>query len=133
MKFTDGYWLKRPGVTVVNPKEVCDIKIQENSVTLYISPWNVTNRGMTLQGPLVTLTFTSPRQDILAAEITHFQGGNKKEARFQLNKKDCELKVEKSEDSLIIKSGKTTAEIKLSEFAVVYKYGGRYLTSTGFL
>ena len=92
MKFTDGYWLKRPGVTVVNPKEVCDIKIQENSVTLYISPWKVTNRGMTLQGPLIALTFTSPRQDILAAEITHFQGGNKKEARFQLNKKRLRAK-----------------------------------------
>jgi len=132
MKFTDGYWLKRPGVTVYNPKEVREAKIAQNSVTLFASPWNVVNRGMTLQGPLLTLEFTSPQPDILAVEVSHFKGENKNEARFALNGDGCVLETEKHEDMIVIKSGKITAEVTLSEFTVTYKYDGKYLTSTGF-
>lgn len=132
MKFTDGYWLKRPGVTVFSPKEVRDIEITDKAVTLYIAPFNVVHRGMTLTGPLFTFTITSPQPGILTIENTHFQGGLHKEARFQLNNACCSLETERNETVLTVKSGGIKAEIALDDFKVVYTYNGRYLTSTGY-
>ena len=35
MKFTDGYWQHLPGVTVLRPREVADVVVGEDSLTVY--------------------------------------------------------------------------------------------------
>lgn len=35
MKFTDGYWLTRPGVTTRYATEVADVRADEHRMTLY--------------------------------------------------------------------------------------------------
>lgn len=131
MKFSDGYWLKRPGVTVYSPKEVRDIQITDKKVVLYVAPWDVEQRGMTLTGPLFTMTFQSPQPGIMTFENAHFLGGVQNKAQFELNDADCTLETTQSENLLTIKSGDITAEIVLNNFDVTFRYQGRYLTSTG--
>ncbi len=131
MKFSNGHWLKREGVTVHNIAEVRSYDISEDAVTLYCPPFKVAHRGMTLDGPLLNLKFTSPAKEILALEITHFEGGLNNAPRFEINDAKLKLDVREEENALIIASGKTEARVSLDEFAIAYSYDGRYLTSTG--
>ena len=132
MKFSNGFWLKREGVTIDHPKEVRDFVIADEKVTLYIAPQKVMNRGMTLGGTLLTMSFTSPLPDIIALEVTHHKGGLKNQARFKVQDENCSLTTVRTETGLIIQSGDTTAEICFDEFSIVYRHCGKFLTSTGF-
>ena len=125
MKFSNGYWMKRDGVTVFSPKEVRDIKITEKSVVLYVAPWNVVQRGMTLTGPLLTMTFTSPQPGIMTFKNEHYIGGVQNKAQFEINNADCPLETTKKDNMLTIKSGLMKAEIVLDNFAVTFSYNGR--------
>ncbi|CDZ25118.1 Alpha-xylosidase [[Clostridium] cellulosi] len=130
MKFTDGYWLKKPGVEFSRAVQVRDIKEEKDSVTIYAANLNVTDRGQTLNHPLLTIRFTAPRPDVLRVEAVHFAGTAKKEPRFQIYEEPCELKVERTEDEIRISSGKLTAVVSCAHFRVRYFYDGRFLTGT---
>lgn len=130
MKFTDGYWLKKPGVEFSRAVQVRDVKEEKDSVTIYAANLNVTDRGQTLNHPLLTIRFTAPRPDVLRVEAVHFAGTAIKEPRFQIYEESCELKVERTEDEIRITSGKLTAVVSCAHFRVRYFYDGRFLTGT---
>ena len=69
MKFTNGFWLKRPGVELFNATDIREMQAEKDKVTLFISPWQVTNRGRSMDGPLLTVEFTAPQPDILAVHV----------------------------------------------------------------
>lgn len=62
MKFTDGYWLTRPGLTPLYATEVDDIRIDEaaGTMTVYAPTTVIRHRGDTLNRPMITVTFSSP-------------------------------------------------------------------------
>ena len=51
MKFTNGFWLKRPGVELFNATDIREMQAEKDKVTLFISPWQVTNRGRSMDVP----------------------------------------------------------------------------------
>lgn len=55
MKFTDGYWLMRPGRTARYATEVADIHADDHRMTLYAPVKHVSRRGQTLNSPLRTV------------------------------------------------------------------------------
>ena len=75
MKFTDGFWVVKPGVQLFHCVQVQDARWEGDSFVVYCSHVPVTNRGMTLNAPLLTLSFRAPRSGILALKVEHFQGG----------------------------------------------------------
>ena len=62
MKFTDGYWLTRPGLSPLFAVEVDDIRVDPETGTMTVSaPTSVIrHRGDTLNRPMLTVTFSSP-------------------------------------------------------------------------
>lgn len=131
MKFTDGYWMTKRGVNIYNAVEVYDVEIDKGSVTIYCPSTKIMHRGQTLQGPLLTMKFSSPCEDIIRVQAYHFIGGAQKEPAFELNKEPCPLDVSETAHELIISSGKLTAKIYKTDFKIEYLYNGRLLTSTG--
>lgn len=131
MKFTDGYWMTKKGVSIYNAVEVYDVEIDKGSVTIYCPSTKIMHRGQTLQGPLLTIKFSSPCEDIIRVQAYHFIGGVQKEPTFELNKEPCPLDVSETANELIISSGKLTAKIYKTDFKIEYLYNGRLLTSTG--
>jgi len=131
MKFTDGYWLKRKGVNIYNAAEIYDVEKDEYSVTIYCPPVKIVNRGQTLGGPLLTIRFSSPCEDIIHVQACHFMGGAQKEPQFELNVETRPLSVDETDDCIIITSGKLCANVYKKDFRVEYLYDGRLLTSTG--
>lgn len=130
MKFTDGYWLNKQGVEFCRAVQVRDVRIGEDVVTVYAADLNVTDRGQTLNRPLLTIRFSSPEPDILRVEAVHFAGTARKEPRFPVRDEHCGLKTEQTGDEIRITSGKLTAVLSCGRFRVSYYFDGRPLTST---
>lgn len=60
MKFTDGYWQLRPGVSVLRPGVVESVEPDERGFTVFAPTGQINGRGDTLNRPLVTVRFFSP-------------------------------------------------------------------------
>ncbi|MCP2163987.1 alpha-xylosidase [Goodfellowiella coeruleoviolacea] len=84
MKFSDGYWLMRPGVRAAYPAEVHDLTVQPGSLVVHAPTQHIRHRGDLLKGPVVTLGFTSPMPDVIGVSITHFSGEVDRAPRFEL-------------------------------------------------
>ncbi|MVB12299.1 Alpha-xylosidase [Caprobacter fermentans] len=130
MKFTDGYWLNKPGVQFCRAVQVRDVQVEKGRVTVYAADLEVTDRGQTLNRPLLTIRFSSPKPDVLRVEAVHFAGTARKEPRFGVQDEHCELETEQTEDEIRITSGKLTAVLSRSRFRVRYFFDGRLLTAT---
>jgi len=85
MKFTDGFWMTKPGVTVFGNAEIRHITCTDEKFTAFVSHFPVTHRGQTLGGPLLTLEITSPRQDIIGINMYHYKNTESKAPAFELN------------------------------------------------
>lgn len=131
MKFTDGFWLKRKGVSIYSPAEVRDFVINEKSIILYAPVTRISNRGQTLQGPMLTIEISSPCSDIIRVVSRHFIKIIK-QPEFELNcSKEFVPRIYDEEDELVLKSGKTSVRVNKKDFSISFYYEGRPLTRSG--
>ena len=70
MKFTDGSWQVRPGVSALYAQEAYDIVAGENSLTITAPTKVIERRGDTLSGPVLTVTVSSPLPNILGVRLS---------------------------------------------------------------
>ncbi|GHU67639.1 alpha-xylosidase [Clostridia bacterium] len=131
MKFTDGFWVTKPGITLSNAAQVRDIQATKDSVTLYCPTSRIVHRGMTLGGPVLTLTFITPAPDVLSLKIEHFQGSALKAPSATIYSEDSSLTLEQSADLITVSSGKLKAVIHKERFRLDYYYGDTKLTGLG--
>jgi alpha-D-xyloside xylohydrolase len=77
MKFTDGFWQTRPGVSSLFGQEVYDVETADDGRSLVVTaPTKViAHRGDTLNRPVLTVGLSSPMEGVIAVEVTHFAGG----------------------------------------------------------
>jgi len=130
MKFTNGYWLMREGVTSYSCVEVREIVKTDTSVTMYVSPWKIFNRGQTLAGPLFTLKFEAPQEGILHLKMSHYEGEKNHGPNYSYANSYCLLEVAETSDEIKISTGKLIAVINKNEFKIEYFYDGKFLTSS---
>lgn len=133
MKFTDGYWFIKEGVTIFNPVEIRDIKIDADSITAYTACGLVRHRGDTLNQPLITTNFSSPMQDVIRVRITHHKGKKMKRPEFALNTPgNVKVNICDDENEGKLASGNLSVSIGKKEgWKVDFSYNGRRLTGTG--
>ncbi len=129
MKFTDGYWENKPGVTRNEMVQIRDIKITDSSVYLYAVNYTQDERG--LGGPVLEIAISSPQPDILRTQVFHFMGSNEKEPLFELQDNKCKLDVTHDNDTITIKTGNTSMVIAKNPVTIDYYYKNRLLTSIG--
>ncbi|NUU16488.1 alpha-xylosidase [Cellulomonas humilata] len=135
MKFTDGYWQHLPGVTVLRPREVADVVVGEDSLTVYASTVPLTSRGDTLNRALVTVSFHSPMDDVIGVRIEHHRGGADRGPSFALSRSAADVKVVEADDSAdgvaTFRSGALTARVSTrGAWNVEFEADGRVLTSS---
>ncbi|WP_423920190.1 alpha-xylosidase [Frigoribacterium sp. 2-23] len=77
MKFTDGFWQTRPGVTSLYAAEAYDVDAGTDARSLVVTaPTTViAKRGDVLNRPTLTVTLSSPMEGVIGVEVTHFAGG----------------------------------------------------------
>ena len=132
MKFTDGYWQLRPGVSVLRPGAVESVETSERSLTVFAPTGQITGRGDTLNRPVVTVEFFSPAPGVIGVTIGHFSGGLPKQPRFQLSSAARHpVTIQNDALSASLTSGDLTARVHLREdWRVDFSRGERVITSS---
>src|SRR4051794_24107189 len=132
MKFSDGYWLMREGVTAGYPAGVLDVETGPGSLTVHAPTHPVRHRGDLLKGPALTLTCTAPMPGVIGVRLTHFAGGADRGPSFELTEEDGATEVFCDEDEARLTSGALTLTIaRTGPWRVAFEAEGRTLTSSG--
>lgn len=133
MKFSNGFWLLQDDVKALYPIEVRDIKTTEDDMTIYICTCRVTDRGDTLNRPMLTIRLSSPIKDVIKVKVTHFDGSEIPVTQFDINDEHYRPEMVKSMDSLSFTSGNLTMSIKdLLKWESEITYNDKYITSHPF-
>jgi alpha-D-xyloside xylohydrolase len=132
MKFTDGFWQLRPGVTALYAQEAYDIWSGQNSLVVTAPTKVIASRGDTLNQPVVTVTLSSPLPGIIGVKLEHFQGG-KDQLGFELvGAEDGHGVATVTEAGGTLVSGDITATISAgAPWNLSFSTGDRVLTSGG--
>lgn len=74
MKFTDGFWMMRPGVTAKYATSVADASVADDRIVLHAPVKPVRQRGDTLNSPLLAVECWSPAEGVIGVRTTHHAG-----------------------------------------------------------
>ncbi len=131
MKFTEGMWINKEEYQIEVPREIYDIKTDEEGVTLYCPYVAVEHRGNTVDGGMLTIHITSPMENALAVKISNFMGGREKRAGFELDRRTYIPEIIWKENRCMIKSGNVRAEFRKGRgFEIVFYYQDQKITGT---
>lgn len=129
MKFSDGYWLNQRGYTVNYANQAYEVETTSNSITVLATPTHIWNRGQTLGGPNLELTFTSTMENVIKVSVVHYKGTVDCGPHFELNEDQGYTPVINNTDKYVeMISGKTIVKISKENWGVEYYYNGRHLT-----
>jgi len=111
VKFTDGYWMMRPGVQAFYPAQVLDGETVSDSLVVHAPCYRFRDREDLLRGPALTVAFAAPLPDVIRVSVTHFAGQDRK-PDFVLVEAESEAPVITEDDNaLTFTSGALTARI----------------------
>lgn len=130
MKIADGFWLSKKGYNVNYASQAYKVETTANSIKVLATPYTVKNRGMTLGGPNLEITYTSTSENIIKVHIDHYRGGLDNIPQFELNEDTGYVpSITRTEDEVIMVTGDTKLVIKTGdEWDVAYYYKDKYLT-----
>ncbi len=131
MKFSDGYWLTQPGYDIKYASQAYAYEIGEKELFILATPSHIWNRGQTLGGPNLEITFSSPREDVIRVSAVHFKGIPDRAPHFELYTSPVTPRITETDEELVFASGKTRAVISKNDWTVRYYYGERLLTESG--
>ncbi|MCR6654690.1 MAG: hypothetical protein NVV63_02515 [Opitutus sp.] len=132
MKFTDGQWLLRPGVTAHYAAEAHTITAEGSKLVVHAPVRPIRHRGDTLQGPLLTVTLSSPMADVIRVRIEHFVGGHLKGPHVPLEvPAEGPATIAEDEQSATLTAGGLTVRVKKPGWELSFESGDRVLTRSG--
>lgn len=132
MKFSNGCWLFKEGISCFSPSEVYYTTVKDTEVTLCAPTHPIKERGDTLGGINLTIRITSPMPDVIRVQTFHHMGTVNKTPSFELNLDDPQvLQVEDTTETLTITSGALSLVITKNPWSMTYRSGGRTLTGSG--
>ncbi|MBS1704815.1 MAG: alpha-xylosidase [Armatimonadetes bacterium] len=130
MKFTDGNWLHREGVTPHYAAEANRIQVFPDRVEILVPCHAIRHRGDTLAGPALTVTLRAPRENVIAVKAEHFRGVSDSGPHFNLYEEQGHFQVSQFEDRLEISSGGLKAIVRKNPWTLEFEFNGRSLTTS---
>ncbi|MFC1406289.1 MULTISPECIES: alpha-xylosidase [Streptacidiphilus] len=135
MKFTDGYWLMRPGVTARYAAEVAELRADEHRLTLFAPVKRTVRRADTLNSPLLTVDCWSPAEGVIGVRVTHHAGALRPGPEFELpgaDPRESVGKVVRDGSVVELSSGELGLRVDTEgPWQLDFTAGGRVLTSIG--
>jgi alpha-D-xyloside xylohydrolase len=133
MKFTDGYWHMRPGVTPYFAVEAHDVEVEPDALTVYAATKRLNTRGDTLNLPLLTVRFTSPMPNVIRVTITHHKGRRPRQPAFELRPQPAaDIQVHDDAQAAKLTSGRLSVRVeKAGDWRIEFRDGERVVTSSG--
>jgi alpha-D-xyloside xylohydrolase len=132
MKFTDGQWLHQAGVIAHYAAEVRSIASADGKLIVHAPTRSIKDRGDTLQGPLLTVTLSTPMPDIVRVRIEHFTGGLARGPQIPIAPATgMAVDIKDDADSAALTTGELTARVKKDTCEIVFEADDRVLTASG--
>ncbi|WP_460066265.1 alpha-xylosidase [Streptomyces sp. YKOK-I1] len=133
MKFSDGYWLLREGVTAAYPAEVLDVTECEGAGALEIhAPTRpIRGRGDLMTGPVMTLTVHSPLPDVIGLTLRHFTGERPREPVFDLTGSEASPLLSHDDHTTLTSGALSVRVARSGPWRVEFLARGRTLTTSG--
>lgn len=133
MKFLNGGWLVKDGFSVKYAANIYTANIEPKKLTLFCpfgSP--IYNAGMTLDGGILTIEVTSPREDVITTKLINFKKDRSNCPQFGLNETDPDVEIDETDDKWTFTSGRLTLEIAKGEtIDFKYLYDGKVIAHSG--
>ncbi|KFI64236.1 alpha-xylosidase [Bifidobacterium cuniculi] len=133
MKFLNGGWLIRDGCSVKYAANIYTADIEADRLTLFCpfgSP--IYNPGMTLDGGILTIEVTSPREDVITTRLVNFREDRSHCPKFHLNETAPKVEIAETDDAWTFTSGKLTLTIaKGEQIDFAYAYDGKPVAHSG--
>jgi alpha-D-xyloside xylohydrolase len=122
MKFTDGQWLHQPGVIVHYAAEARSIASADGKLIVHAPTRSIKDRGDSLQGPLLTVTLSSPIPDIVRVRIEHFTGGPTRGPQIPIAPAaGIAVDIKDDADSTALTASELTARVKRNTCEIVFE------------
>lgn len=130
MKISDGFWMDKKGYDVRYVAQAYQVETTEHEIRVLATPYVVQNRGMTLAGPNLEITYSSRMENVIKVHIDHYRGGVDNKPKFELTEDEgYQPEIRKENDKAVMLSGKTRLEIALGDhWETAFYYGDNYLT-----
>lgn len=129
MKFSDGFWLNKRGYDVNYAAQAYEITPIKNGLNVYVPTTYIQNRGQTLGGPCLDITFTSTQKNVIKVSIVHFKGGLDNAPKFELNEdRGYAPEIAEKSGCWELVSGDTKVVIAKGSYSVQYFYKDKRLT-----
>jgi alpha-D-xyloside xylohydrolase len=133
MKFNDGYWLLREGVTARYATEVLEVGTTPHSASLAVLTRRVEHRGSVLNAPTVTVELSAPAPDVISVRASHFVPVGPEPVAFELTPSPVEVTVEEDDAVLRLTAGRLTVEAATTgPWGLRFLGDGVPLTGSGF-
>ena len=128
MKFTDGFWLLREGVTALHATHLQKVEQSSDGFRALVAPKLVEDRGATLNSALIELEFSSPLADVIGVRVRHHRGGDDS-LSFDLAQENPATTFTESDSSISYTSGSLTAQMsKGASFNLEFIADNRVIT-----
>lgn len=132
MKFTDGYWHIRDGITPYFAVQAHEVEVAPSVLTAYAATKKLNHRGDTLNLPLLTVRLSSPMPNVIRVQATHHKGRRPRMPAFELFPTEAEVAISNDANFATLTSGQLTARInKSGDWRIDFLDGARPVTSSG--
>lgn len=134
MKFTDGYWCIKKGMTPIYATEYAGSRRNGDELIIYAPGKHVGDRGDCLNLGMMTIRLSSPMEDVIKVSITHFEGKSYVGPFAEICDRNPHISIEEDEKFIIYQSGKTKAIVdkRASSWGIRFMDEEKELTNTGF-
>lgn len=132
MKFTDGFWQLRPGVTALYAREVYDIEARGDELVITAPTAVITGRGATLNRPVLTVTLHSPLEGVIGVRVEHWSGARRPQGFDLVGARPGAGVARVDGDVATLTSGSLVATVTRGEgWRLEFSSEGRVLTGSG--
>lgn len=120
MRFGNGAWAMLPDVTPTFLVRVDGVEESDDSVVLHVSNVPHKERWATLEGHMFTVRVTSPAENILRVQVTHYKGRRSPRLSFPLADTPRLLAVERSAEAVTVTSGRLGLKLSLDPWSLSF-------------
>lgn len=129
MKFGNGCWLQREGIECFAPQEAYFVTKKENEVVICTPTHHIAHRGDTLGGINLTIRITSPADEVIRVQTSHYLGVEDHGPHFDLNLNEGRVvNAEETEEELIVRAGSLALRINKINWKMTYERDGKAIT-----
>lgn len=130
MKFTNGFWLLREGVSLSKAVQVQRIDHTNDSLDVLYATRKVEHRGQTLNIGTVNVAIDAAADDVIRVKVSHHKGG-KAPLKFEVTQSAAKTSVTETDTEISFTTGDLTARVSKSDFKIDWLGHGKVFASQG--